>query len=174
MKTQVAVASLLAGVAVAAPQPFPPSLLQHPTTPVPDTVDFSMMPSGNFMPSRTSPDAAIPARSIERRANEKVQNGNLARYDSGNTKDGVGSGSDSYTFYSGGMYSKRHSINIQSRLITNTSQRWFYRSGLAFQRQMGVVREHVSSYQATSLTGMILMCLGSTTTRTKCSMLART
>lgn len=103
MKTQT-VLSLLAGVAIAVPQPFPPSLLQEPVTPVPSTVDFSMRTSGNYMPSRTSPNGAAPGAVQRRATGEKVSNGNLATHNSGNTKDGNGSGTDSYTYYSGGKY----------------------------------------------------------------------
>lgn len=92
---------------------FPPSILESKGQPVPDTVDFSLKKpgQGNYMPSdpsytrvtRTSPAApGAAAVEITRRATgEKVSNGAVARFDNNNIKDGVGSGTDTYTLHLG-------------------------------------------------------------------------
>ncbi|UKZ76928.1 hypothetical protein TrVFT333_004643 [Trichoderma virens FT-333] len=109
MVNKLLVASLLVGASLASP--YPPSVLDGPTAPVPDTVDWSPKKpdGGNFMPSKStnSPvsrtaDAPIVGKSkLEARVTgEKVTNG-VARFDNSNIQDGVGSGVDSYTMYWG-------------------------------------------------------------------------
>lgn len=107
MYTKVAVTALLAGSALATP--YPPSLDLNNNNAITKIAHFTPKTpgSGNFMgsvadvqPSKTSPAAAAPA--LERRERgEKVNNPSLATYNQANTKDGNGSGSDSYTYYKG-------------------------------------------------------------------------
>jgi hypothetical protein len=99
----------LIGAAMAVP--YPPSVADGPTGPVPDTVDFSPKKpgGGNYMPSKSSKapasktaDAPVAGGSkIETRATgERVTNG-VARFDNSNILDGVGNGVDQYTMYWG-------------------------------------------------------------------------
>lgn len=91
--------------------PYPPSVTDGPTAPVPDTVDFSPKKpgSGNYMPSKSSKvpasktadaPAANGGKIRARVSGETVTNG-LARFDNSNILDGVGDGVDQYTTYLG-------------------------------------------------------------------------
>ncbi|CEJ90125.1 hypothetical protein VHEMI05929 [[Torrubiella] hemipterigena] len=93
-----AVTALLAGSAVATPYAPNAQFNDGPAKIAVYTPKFEG--SGNFMPSRTSPAAAAEGSALEARATgEKVSGSNYVG--TINNQDGIGSGTDSYKYYSG-------------------------------------------------------------------------
>ncbi|KAK0763278.1 hypothetical protein N5P37_004265 [Trichoderma harzianum] len=110
MVNKLLVASLLVGASLASP--YPPSAIDGPTAPVPDTVDFSIpkkADASHFKPSKSSnspvsrtADAPVVANAkLEARVTGERVNNAVARFDNSNIQDGVGAGSDTYTMYWG-------------------------------------------------------------------------
>jgi hypothetical protein len=79
MLSKITVTALLAGAAIAVPHPSPVA----------------------GAASKTSPDAPAGVEFDRRDTGEYVNNNAIANFNADNTRDGIGSGVDSYTMYYG-------------------------------------------------------------------------